>query len=263
MYLAAVIDRYSRYVIAWRLSNTLDGSFCLELLEEALAQGRPVEPPAATPPQLRLRLELAAAVLRLLEQDRLASRPTPSPAPARIGRFRILGELGHGGFGLVYLAEDPRLGRTVALKVPRPDTVLTPELSRRFLREAHTAAGFDHPHLVPVHEAGADGAVCYIVSAYCPGGSLADWLGLQKAAMPWELAARVVAARNPAEAVPRPASRATRAAGRLSPRRASRSCSRSRARASRPLTEAGVQPSCRAASSCVQPSRQHRISGRR
>jgi putative transposase len=41
MYLAAVIDWYSRYVLAWRLSNTLDGSFCLELLDEALAQGRP------------------------------------------------------------------------------------------------------------------------------------------------------------------------------------------------------------------------------
>src|SRR5438874_2285472 len=41
MYLAAIIDWFSRYVIAWRLSNTLDGSFCLEMLEEALAQGRP------------------------------------------------------------------------------------------------------------------------------------------------------------------------------------------------------------------------------
>jgi putative transposase len=41
MYLAAVIDWYSRYVIAWRLSNTLDGSFCVEMLEEALSQGRP------------------------------------------------------------------------------------------------------------------------------------------------------------------------------------------------------------------------------
>jgi putative transposase len=41
MYLAAVIDWYSRYVIAWRLSNTLDGSFCLEMLDEALALGRP------------------------------------------------------------------------------------------------------------------------------------------------------------------------------------------------------------------------------
>jgi len=41
MYLAAVIDWYSRYVLAWRLSNTLDGSFCLEMLEEALSRGRP------------------------------------------------------------------------------------------------------------------------------------------------------------------------------------------------------------------------------
>jgi putative transposase len=41
MYLAAVIDWYSRYVLAWRLSNTLDGDFCLEMLEEALRQGKP------------------------------------------------------------------------------------------------------------------------------------------------------------------------------------------------------------------------------
>lgn len=41
MYLAATIDWYSRYVVAWRLSNTLDGSFCLEMLEEALSRGRP------------------------------------------------------------------------------------------------------------------------------------------------------------------------------------------------------------------------------
>jgi putative transposase len=41
MYLAAVIDWYSRYVLSWRLSNTLDGAFCLEMLEEALQGGRP------------------------------------------------------------------------------------------------------------------------------------------------------------------------------------------------------------------------------
>src|SRR5260370_7401437 len=41
MSLAAIIDWYSRYVIAWRLSNTLDGSFCLDMLEEALSSGRP------------------------------------------------------------------------------------------------------------------------------------------------------------------------------------------------------------------------------
>ena len=41
MYLAAIIDWFSRYVLAWRLSNTLDGSFCLEMLEEALSRGQP------------------------------------------------------------------------------------------------------------------------------------------------------------------------------------------------------------------------------
>ena len=41
MYLAATIDWYSRYVLAWRLSNTLDGSFCLDMLEEALSKGKP------------------------------------------------------------------------------------------------------------------------------------------------------------------------------------------------------------------------------
>src|SRR5262249_22106171 len=41
MYLAAIMDWFSRYVVAWRLSNTLDGSFCLEMLDEALSRGRP------------------------------------------------------------------------------------------------------------------------------------------------------------------------------------------------------------------------------
>src|SRR5207248_1957768 len=41
MYLAAIIDWFSRYVLAWRLSNTLDGSFCLEMLDEALSRGQP------------------------------------------------------------------------------------------------------------------------------------------------------------------------------------------------------------------------------
>ena len=41
MYLAATLDWYSRYVLAWRLSNTLDGSFCLDMLDEALSRGRP------------------------------------------------------------------------------------------------------------------------------------------------------------------------------------------------------------------------------
>jgi WD40 repeat protein len=77
---------------------------------------------------------------------------------------------------VVFLAHDPALGRDVALKVPRPEAVLDPELRRRFVQEARAMAGLDHPHVVPVHETGQVGAICYIASAYCAGLSLADWL---------------------------------------------------------------------------------------
>jgi serine/threonine-protein kinase len=161
--------------------------------DEALARGEAAEQAlSSAPPGLRWRLEQAREVLRRLEEAR--REPRPAPAPARLDRFRILRELGRGGFGVVYLAHDPTTARDVALKVPRAEALLTPELCRRFLREAHTAAGLDHPHLVPVYEARADGPVSYIASAYCPGGSLADWLRRQGRPMPWRLAAQVVAA---------------------------------------------------------------------
>ena len=69
-------------------------------------------------------------------------------APHRLGRFEIRDTLGQGGFGIVYLALDPTLGRQVALKVPRPEVLMTPEVRRRFLREARAAAGLDHPNIV-------------------------------------------------------------------------------------------------------------------
>ena len=52
----------------------------------------------------------------------------------------------------------------------------TADARRRFMREAHAAAVLDHPNIVPVHEAGELGSVAYIVSAYCDGPSLSDWL---------------------------------------------------------------------------------------
>jgi serine/threonine protein kinase/tetratricopeptide (TPR) repeat protein len=94
----------------------------------------------------------------------------------QLGRFQLQRRLGRGAFGVVFLATDPQLGREVALKVPRPEALLSPELRERFLREARTAAGLDHPNLVPVYEAGEAGAVAYIASAYCAGITLADWL---------------------------------------------------------------------------------------
>src|SRR5262249_59320417 len=108
-------------------------------------------------------------------------------------------ELGRGGHGIVFLAFDPSLNRQVALKVPRPEIVLNRDMRQRFLREAHTAAGLDHPNLVPVYEIGEDGLACYIASAYCPGTSLADRLVEQSTLMDPRLAACLIA--RTAEAV--------------------------------------------------------------
>ncbi len=99
------------------------------------------------------------------------------PAPLRrIGRFQIERELGRGGLGVVFLAYDPVLNRRVALKVPRPEVLVTPEVRVRFEREAHAAARLAHPHLVPVYEVGQAGAILYMISAYCAGPNLTCWL---------------------------------------------------------------------------------------
>ena len=104
-----------------------------------------------------------------------------------------MGTLGQGGFGIVYLARDPMLGREVALKVPRPEVLITPDVRRRFLREARAAAGLDHPNIVGVHEVGEAGPVCYIASAYCAGPTLSAWLKARTEPVPPRLAAQLVA----------------------------------------------------------------------
>lgn len=94
----------------------------------------------------------------------------------RISRFSILRKLGAGGFGIVFLAEDPVLRRKVALKIPRLRTVSSAELQQRFVRESQLVARLTHPNVVPIYEAGHDGAITYQVTEYCSGGSLAAFL---------------------------------------------------------------------------------------
>jgi serine/threonine protein kinase len=183
----------------------------LEAYDEALAAGRP--PPTQTPvsPELAERLTRAQACLRRLDQDRRRTagfsglpQPGGTAIPGldldaggglrQLGRLRIVRELGRGGSGIVYLAQDLLLHRQVAVKVPRPEVLLTPDLRRRFLREAQAAAGLDHPNLVPVYEAGEVGSLCYTVSAYCRGTTLGAWLKPQKDEVPPRLAANLVIA---------------------------------------------------------------------
>ena len=110
----------------------------------------------------------------------------------RIGRFQIERELGRGGFSVVFLAYDPILHRHVALKIPRPEVLLTASVRPRFDREAQAVARLTHPHLVPLYEVGEAGLIAYIVSAYCPGPSLAAWLKARGKPVPPKTAAKVV-----------------------------------------------------------------------
>ncbi len=112
--------------------------------------------------------------------------------PSFIGRFKIERMLGEGGFGIVMLATDPDLGRQIALKVPRPEALLTPALKQRFLREAEAAAALAHPHIVPVFEAGSVGPICYLASEYVPGPTLSEWLRERGPAVSAEDAVRLL-----------------------------------------------------------------------
>lgn len=109
-----------------------------------------------------------------------------------IGRFEILRLIGQGGFGLVFLAHDPELGRDVALKIPRAQTVMTREMRERFLREGRSTASLSHPNIVPVYEAGRIDEVCFIASQFVPGETLVDVLA-RRVPIPVDSVARVIA----------------------------------------------------------------------
>jgi WD40 repeat protein len=144
---------------------------------------------------IQTQFELDAAIdvgVTQLADPNYVDRSIELPMPTQIGRFHILRELGRGGFGIVYLAHDSQLGRRVALKVPRADIVHSAELRQRFQQEARAAAGLDHPNLVPVYESGEVDSLCYIVSAYCPGINLADWMRGRTEPVPFADAARII-----------------------------------------------------------------------
>ena len=95
---------------------------------------------------------------------------------ALAGEYSLQRELGRGGMGIVYLARDVQLDRDVAIKVLPSHLASTAESRERFLREARTAAGLSHPHIVPIHRVGeADGFV-YFVMSYVEGETLGDRL---------------------------------------------------------------------------------------
>lgn len=93
-----------------------------------------------------------------------------------IGHYEILGKLGEGGMGVVYLARDTRLNRQVALKLLPEHLAVTPEARARFIREAQSASALNSPHIVTVYEIGSHGGSDFIAMEYIRGETLADHL---------------------------------------------------------------------------------------
>jgi eukaryotic-like serine/threonine-protein kinase len=97
--------------------------------------------------------------------------PLSSVRAALAGRYAIERELGRGGMATVYLAEDLKHRRAVAVKVLRPDVAASMG-SERFLREIHTAARLQHPHILPLLDSGEAGGFLYYVMPHVEGESL-------------------------------------------------------------------------------------------
>jgi serine/threonine protein kinase/Tfp pilus assembly protein PilF len=90
------------------------------------------------------------------------------------GKYKILGELGRGGMGEVYLAEDISLARKVALKFLPEDTYQDQAARSRFLREAMAAAALDHPYICSIHEVGESEGKLFFAMEYVEGKTLHD-----------------------------------------------------------------------------------------
>ncbi|HZT79275.1 MAG TPA: serine/threonine-protein kinase, partial [Gemmataceae bacterium] len=157
----------------------------------ALRRGEAVDRQAllARYPDLAGELRECLDCLDLIEQ---AARPAPQ-GPARadgmtagvLGDFRLLREVGRGGMGVVYEAEQVSLGRRVALKVLPFAATLDPRQLQRFHNEARAAASLHHEHIVPVYAVGCERGVHFYAMQFIDGRTLADLVAeLRRAAVP-------------------------------------------------------------------------------
>ena len=119
-------------------------------------------------PHLAPSLEIALAGLEFTHR----ATPGGNQAPARLGDFRILREIGRGGMGVVYEAEQVSLKRRVALKVLRFGPIADPVAMQRFQREAETVGRLHHTNIVPIFALGADDGVRYYAMQFIEGRDL-------------------------------------------------------------------------------------------
>src|SRR5688572_29017219 len=94
------------------------------------------------------------------------------PPGATLKQYRILELLGKGGMGEVYLAEDTKLGRKVAVKILPSDLSGDIERLRRFTQEAKSASALNHPGIVTIHDVDEAGGIPFLVTEYIEGQNL-------------------------------------------------------------------------------------------
>src|ERR1051326_9110648 len=90
----------------------------------------------------------------------------------KVSHYRILEKLGAGGMGEVYLAEDLKLGRKVAIKVLSEEFTTNKDRLHRFEQEASAASYLNHPNILTIHEVGTDDGRHYIATEYIDGVTL-------------------------------------------------------------------------------------------
>src|SRR5215813_5352937 len=96
----------------------------------------------------------------------------PEPTRTTLGHYKLIQKIGAGGMGEIYLAEDPRLNRRVALKLLPAHFTKDPDRVRRFVQEAQAASALNHPNIITIFEIGeADGAH-YMVTEFIQGQTL-------------------------------------------------------------------------------------------
>ncbi|MFF3332504.1 serine/threonine-protein kinase [Streptomyces sp. NPDC002888] len=108
----------------------------------------------------------------------------------RVAGYRVEAEIGRGGMAVVYRARDLRLDRTVALKLLAPELARNDTFRQRFTHESRVAAAIDHPHIVPIYEAGETDGVLYIAMRYVSGSDLRHLLD-RRGPLPLPTAVRI------------------------------------------------------------------------
>ncbi|MFJ9843113.1 serine/threonine-protein kinase [Kitasatospora sp. NPDC101155] len=109
----------------------------------------------------------------MIPADRTSAPGLPAGLVGRkVAGYQLEGEIGRGGMAVVYRAKDLRLGRTVAIKLLAPELARNEMFRQRFMHESEAAAAIDHPHIVPIFEAGEHDGILFIAMRYVDGGDL-------------------------------------------------------------------------------------------